>query len=175
MNQNEKETENLQEDSSETGIYEVGYLILSTTPEDKVAGEVSNIKDIIEKRGGSFISEGRPELKQLAYQMDKRISGKYQKYDDAYFGWVKFEVAKDNIEEIKAEIELLQSLLRFIIINTVRENTLVSMQKAVIRKPSPDAPERNSGELDKPEPAEEMSEEEIDEEIDKTLEDLEIK
>ena len=144
-------------------IYEIGYLLLPTIAEEHVAAEVEAIKSIIEKREGAFIAEDFPKLRQLAYTMTKPVTGKNLKFDKAYFGWVKFETSTSAISAIKTELEKISNILRFLVITTVRENTM-SKERVVFRPASvenPDAPK-------KPEEAEKMSEEEIE----KTIENL---
>ncbi len=111
-------------------VYEVGYLLLPTIAEENVSLEVSKVRDIIEKNKGIFLSEGTPEMKGLTYPMTKAISGKKQKFDNAYFGWVKFEAEADVIGLVKNEIEKIENVLRFLITKTVKENIMVATAKA---------------------------------------------
>lgn len=111
------------EDKNES-VYEIGYLIASSIPEEKIPGEADAIKKIIVDSGASVISEEAPVHQQLSYTMRKKmISGVYEKYDTAYFGWIKFEVGSDKIESIKNKIEVIPSVLRMLLISTVKENT----------------------------------------------------
>lgn len=143
-------------------VYEVGYLLLPTIPEEHLATEVQNIKAVIEKQEGSFITEDFPKLRPLAYTMRKAVSGGYQKYDKAYFGWVKFEIDPSVVPAINKELEKNANLLRFMTINTVRENTMFT-QKAMFRSTG----EASATDADKPEEEKEkMSEEEMDKTID---------
>lgn len=105
-------------------IYEVGYLVLPSVPEEHIPAEVSKIKASIEKGGGVFITEDFPKLRPLAYTMRKNSGGRNLKHDSAYFGWVKFEASSGEIAEIKAEITKNENILRFMIVETVRENTM---------------------------------------------------
>jgi len=107
-------------------VYEVGYLIVPAVLQEKIAAEMSVIKDGIGGEGGVFISEDFPKLRQLTYTMRKAVLGRYQKYNTAYFGWVKFEAAPEAIDTIKKVLEKNDNILRFLIIKTVRENTLIS-------------------------------------------------
>jgi ribosomal protein S6 len=152
------------ENTQETGlkVYEVGFLLVPTIAEEQVAGEVEAIKAAIEKFGGSFISEEFPTLRQLAYTMAKSANGALkQKFDNAYFGWIKFETTPAQAQAFKAEFEKISSVLRYLLITTVRENTMVS-QKVMFKgtadgeKPKADEPEGgatvapiNEEELDK--------------------------
>jgi len=145
-----------------TKVYEIGYLLIPTIAEEQLAGEVQNIKSLIEKQEGVFITEDFPKLRPLAYQMKKTTGGTSAKYNQAYFGWVKFEINANAVPLLIKDIEKNNSILRYMIINTVRENTMYT-QKAAYK------PTEAGAEGDKPEEAKEkMSEEEID----KTIENL---
>jgi ribosomal protein S6 len=119
-------------------IYEVGYLIGNTIPEEKVLGEVDKIKDIINKSNSVVIAEENPVLEKLAYTIKvKSSAGTYIKYDEAYFGWVKFEVDSSAIDSIKKSIEIIPSVIRSLIIKTVRENTYLGKRVNEIAKSIP--------------------------------------
>jgi hypothetical protein len=60
----------------------------------------------------------------------KTVSGSYEKYDRAYFGWVKFEVGTDKIESIKKAFETYPSILRTLVMTTVKENTYLGKRAA---------------------------------------------
>ena len=108
-------------------VYEIGYLIVSSVPEEKVSGEVEAIKKMIADAGSTVITEEAPYAQDLAYTMRKKmVSGGYEKYDAAYFGWIKFEVGSDKIEALKNSIEAHPSVLRMLLITTVKENTYLS-------------------------------------------------
>lgn len=147
---------------SRVKVYEVGYLLLPTIPEEHLGGEVDSIKSLIEKHEGAFITEDFPKLRPLAYTMKKANAGQNMKFDKAYFGWVKFEMNPGAIPVITRELEKNPNILRSMVINTVRENTMYT-QKAIFR-PTTEAQGENKDE----EPKEKMSEEEID----KTIENL---
>jgi ribosomal protein S6 len=108
----------------ETSVYEIGYLLVSSIPEEKVPEEAEAVKKIITSAGSTIIAEEAPHKETLAYTISKKnVSGGYEKYDVAHFGWVKFELGSNKIEEVKKAVELLPSMLRMILITTVRENT----------------------------------------------------
>lgn len=106
-------------------VYELGFLIIPTVDENAVAGEGSRIKGIIESSGGILISDENPKSIPLAYAIDKRIGGKRKSFTTAYFGWVKFHADPVSVATLKKTIEGDQSILRFLIIKTVKENTLI--------------------------------------------------
>ncbi|PIT96877.1 hypothetical protein COT82_00745 [Candidatus Campbellbacteria bacterium CG10_big_fil_rev_8_21_14_0_10_35_52] len=112
------------ENDFETQVYELGFHIIPSVEENNIAGEINSIKSAIEKLGGIFVAEGFPKLITLAYTMTKDIDGKRYKFDNAYFGWIKFEIGKDNIIKVQELIDSNNNILRFLIIKTVRESTL---------------------------------------------------
>ncbi|KKU26983.1 MAG: hypothetical protein UX39_C0005G0021 [Candidatus Magasanikbacteria bacterium GW2011_GWA2_46_17] len=117
-------------DQADNRIYEVGFHIVPSIPEEKLSSEMTAIKDVLEKNGAVFISEEFPKLKPLSYQMTKVLGPKHLKFDTAYFGWVKFEMAPENIDIVKKALELSETILRFLIIKTVRESTLSVIKPA---------------------------------------------
>ncbi len=124
-------TEKDQSEKAESRIYELGYHIVSSIPEEKLPAGVTALRDILEAEGAITISEDFPKLKHLSYMMTKVVGPRHLKFDTAYFGWMKFEVSPESVLKIKNTLELKETILRFIIIKTVRENTL-----SVIKAPS---------------------------------------
>ena len=106
---------------SETKIYEIGYLLLPTIAEEAVAEKVGNFRGTLERLSAEFISEEMPRMIRLAYPMEKVIENKKQKFDSAYFGWVKFALAPVALAELKKEFDQSKDVIRFLVIKTVRE------------------------------------------------------
>ena len=104
-------------------IYEIGYLFVSSIPKEKVASETASLKDALAKAGAVVVSQEDPELITLAYQMKKKINGSYQRFDEAYFGWVKFEIPARAIESVKKTLDATENVLRYLLITTVKEDT----------------------------------------------------
>ncbi|HWC57342.1 MAG TPA: 30S ribosomal protein S6 [Candidatus Paceibacterota bacterium] len=105
--------------------YELGYLIVPTVPETDVDKEVATLKGAIEKEGGTFHSEGHPEFIDLAYTIEKTVSSKKYKYAQGYFGWIKFTADPSALEAIKKSLDANLSLIRYILIKTSVENTVI--------------------------------------------------
>ena len=158
---NEKSTDRLT-------VYEVGYLIGASIPEEKVPEEVEKVKKIINDAGASILNEEFPRLEDLAYTIRKKtVSGSYDKFDKAYFGWVKFEVGTDLVENIKKAIEVTPSIIRTLIITTVKENTYLGKRSSATAKITVEGDKlvENVGQVDVVEVAP-ASPEEIDKSID---------
>ncbi len=105
-------------------VYELGFHLVSSLAEEQIEGEFSKIKKLLEKHSASFVSEDFPKLRALAYTMIKKGQGKNVRHDKAYFGWVKFEIATSEIAAIKEALDLNESILRYLITTTVKENTM---------------------------------------------------
>jgi ribosomal protein S6 len=121
-------------------VYEIGYLLLSSIPREKVADVAASLKNVLSKKKALVIAEEGPELIPLAYTMIKKIGTSNHRFDQAYFGWVKFEVLSGEIEEIKKTFDLNQDVLRYLLTITVKENTYLGKKALAI------APEAVAGE-----------------------------
>jgi len=161
-----QEMENIIE-KSETGgrVYELGYLLVPTISEEEVPAVYGNLKELVASHGGVMISDDMPRMIPLAYEMLKVVQNVRSKFTNAYFGWVKFEMGADQIGEMKKKLDLDPNVLRFLIIKTVRENTIaakrfVSREGGVHRKAPGVGVKKEEGA-----PVEEINKEEIDKEI----------
>jgi len=130
------------EKSEKMEVYEIGYHIVPSVSEENLATEVGKIMDLI--KGAEIISEEAPKLTDLAYTIAKQVGGLRRKFDKAYFGWVKFEMDNKDIAAVKKSLDANENVLRFLLIKTVRENTLygsklvaaeeVAKKKATVKK-----------------------------------------
>ena len=160
--QKKVETEEKKTDSK---IYEVGYHIVSSVAEENVPQETEKIKAIILKEGGTIISEEAAKLRPLAYTLKKAEAGSYNKFDKAYFGWVKFEIIEGDVKNIDEALKAETNVLRYILIKTIRENTIFHQKQA------PAFVEKESSKT-KAEKADKDGKPASIEEIDKSIEDL---
>ncbi len=113
-------------------VYEVGYVLVSSIPQEKVAAEAASLKDAITKAGATIVAEENPELTQLAYTMVKKIHGANHRFTEGYFGWVKFEIATDAIDSVKKHFDTAESVLRYLLIITVKENTYLGKRAPAV-------------------------------------------
>ncbi len=114
------------ERADKENIYEISYLLLPSLAEGQVPLDASSIKEAITSKGGAVVSFEDPVLIDLAYPMTKVSQVSRQKVTRAYFGWLKFEIAKEGIGEVKKLMDSNEKVLRHLIIKTVRENTLLT-------------------------------------------------
>ncbi len=126
-------------------VYEIGYVLVSSIPQEKVADETLAIKDTLAKAGAEIIAEENPEHTALAYTMIKKINGANHRFDEGYFGWVKFTLASDAIVGVKKSFDSNMNILRYLLMTTVKENTYLGkrapVHEAVIRDQGMIAPE----------------------------------
>lgn len=162
------------EDKDVAQVYELGYHLVPTLGEADLALRVEEIKKFIADLKGEVISEGQPERITLSYTMRKLKRGKWEQFADAYFGWIKFEGTGMLAESLKHECDHNESVLRYLLVTTTREDTFVpyaerkqdeftnpEQSTTVIEKPKSDEPESKKNE--KPDEAE------IDKQIDELV------
>lgn len=114
------------EQEHDPNVYELGYLLVPTIAEAEVSDEVNAIKNEVESLQGLPIADGgTPELITLAYPMDHVIANKHTLYESAYFGWMKFHARPDAIAKLEQALKGNKHLVRFMIIRTIKENTLL--------------------------------------------------
>ena len=105
-------------------VYEVGFVIMPSVSEDSLSEKASAIRGIIEKARGVVISEDFPKLMPLAYPMDKVTDSGKKVFNEAYFGWIKFEMPTASMSAVDKEISSQPEIIRSLIVKTYRENVL---------------------------------------------------
>lgn len=158
-----KEVE-LEGDKDNAQVYELGYHILPGVAEEDVSKEVAQIHALVSDFGGIIIAEALPAMQQLAYEISKRIEIKNVSFNKAFFGWVKFEIERDQIVALESKIKTLPNILRFILIKTVRENTMHTPKVPLFKKDSP-----KEDIISEPIEKAPVSEEDIDKSIDELV------
>lgn len=113
-------------EENEAKVYEASFHIVPTLAPEDAKAEFESIKKMIIKEGGTHISEGEPVLRSLAYTLSKTVKAVKSNYDKAYFGWVKFETTPVHILNIKKALDEIPTVIRHLLIVTVKENTMVS-------------------------------------------------
>lgn len=109
--------------TGELEVYEIGYLVLPSIPEDKLSDVTAALREVITKEGGVEIDAEEPFKENLAYPMSKTIGASHYVLTDAYLGWIKFEVDRAKIADLKAGIEKIEEVLRFLLVKAPRKTT----------------------------------------------------
>ena len=107
-------------------IYEIGYLLSPAVHGTDLNSAVSELEQLITENGGTIIASGDPEFIDIAYTMIRVIENKNIRFNQAYFGWIKFSLEPKQLAIIKELFEARTSIIRFMIIKTVEENTVIA-------------------------------------------------
>ncbi|MEX0916938.1 MAG: 30S ribosomal protein S6 [Candidatus Paceibacterota bacterium] len=105
-------------------VYEFAFHILPTVSEDDLGTKATEIRNLIEEKGGDVLFEDAPKHRELTYTMVKDIAGKKQRFSTAYFGWFVFELPRGVVTQIKEACDENPSILRFLIAKTTKEDAL---------------------------------------------------
>jgi ribosomal protein S6 len=100
-------------------LYELGFHLIPSIADDKLEQETSALRQLIEQYAGEITEEHAPTHMQLAYAMEHRTQHGRATYETAYFGWIKFEMQPERVEEMQEELRENTSILRFIVVKTV--------------------------------------------------------
>src|SRR3989338_8587558 len=148
-----------------TPVYEIGFHIVPTVGEEGVSAVVESVRKAL--GDAEIISEGFPKKITLAYQVERATQGKREKYTESYFGHIKFAMQRDGITAFTEAVRVMQPILRFLIIETVREHCAPAPRRAVFTS------DRLEGKTpEKPVAAPEKAAEVSDAELDKSIEAL---
>ncbi len=164
--------------NNEEKIYEIGFHLISSIAEENVPAETAKIKAILDNEKAVIILEEAPKLRPLAYSIKKSFSGSYKTFDKAYFGFIKFELPEGgNIAEIDSSLKSNESVLRYIVVKTVRENTMYSPKISVfsdkeVKAKFPSARKEKIIKTEKVEKVEKVEKAASIEEIDKSIDEL---
>jgi ribosomal protein S6 len=131
-NMNENETVILDEKE----IYEISFIFDNRLEEGAAVEKLETLKKDIASLGGSFISEETPYMRELSYEMVRVVNNVNIKFAQGYFGWVKFELLPENLEEINKKLKLDEEVVRFLIVKTDKDNDIFTKDIPVMRADS---------------------------------------
>ncbi len=111
---------------TEPRIYELGYHLVPTLGAEQIPKVSGAVRGMIERISEDIIAEELPVFIDLAYQVIKTINHKNKRFDDAYFGFIKFEASPEDIAKLEDELKKDENVLRYLVVKAFRENTFVS-------------------------------------------------
>ncbi|MEN9390615.1 MAG: hypothetical protein RLZZ283_715 [Candidatus Parcubacteria bacterium] len=120
-------------DAERTGIYEIGYHLLSSLSDAEVTAAVKELTALLKDKGATFIGEKAPERIDLAYTIEKKIDGRLTGFNQAYFGWVAFEINSSELVSIKTYLDTTTHFLRYLLISTTKAEVTASMEGMKVR------------------------------------------
>jgi ribosomal protein S6 len=116
----------IHQEHTEPRVYELGYHLVSTLPEEKIPEASGAVRAMIEQISKDIIAEELPIFIELAYPIVKTVEHKNQTFTDAYFGWIKFAGSPEGIAVLEEGLKKDQNVLRYLVVKTLRENTLIA-------------------------------------------------
>ncbi len=114
-------------------VYEVSFIFDNKIDENKALEKANAIKQSIASFGGSFISEEVPYMRELAYEMIRVVNNVNTRFNEGYFGWIKFEMNADKVKDLESILKLDEEVVRFLVVKTVTENTVYTKRAPVIK------------------------------------------
>ena|SRR3989339_633586 len=111
---------------TEPRVYELGYHLVPTLAEEQIPEASGAVRGMIERISKDIIAEELPVFIDLAYQIVKTVEHKNKRFDDAYFGWIKFEASPESIAALEEELKKDDNVLRYLVVKTLREETFLS-------------------------------------------------
>ena len=112
---------------NEEKVYEVSFHLVPSIDKDKVPGVFERVKKVVSEKG-EVLSEEQPVLRDLAYTVRHTVrqrDGSYNRYDEAYFGSVKFRALRSATAQIEQALLEDEEVLRFLLLETVAEDTRI--------------------------------------------------
>jgi len=106
--------------AAEAVSYELAFHVLPTVAEGEVADVTASLRSTIEAAGGAITSEETPERFDLAYDIVKYLEGRNRKFSSAYFGWMRFTLSPDKLDELNEVIVGEAKLLRHLLIRLTK-------------------------------------------------------
>jgi ribosomal protein S6 len=117
-------------------VYEISFIFDNKLDENKALEKFNAIKQSIATLGGSFISEEVPYMRELAYEMTRVVNNVNIRFNEGYFGWIKFELDADKVKDLEKGIKADEEVVRHLVVKTVRENTVFTKRAPVIKAES---------------------------------------
>ena len=114
-------------------IYEVSFIFDNKLDEGTALEKGNAIKQSIATLGGSFISEETPYMRELAYEMIRVVKNVNVRFNEGYFGWIKFEAPSEKVASLEKTLKEDEEVVRYLIVKTVSENTVYTKRAPVLK------------------------------------------
>ena len=124
---------NENETTVDSRVYEISFIFDNKLDEGAALEKSNAIKQSIATLGGSFISEETPYMRELAYEMIRVVNNVNVRFNEGYFGWIKFELSGDKVKDLEKGLKGDEQLVRYLVVTTVRENTVYTKRAPVIK------------------------------------------
>jgi ribosomal protein S6 len=123
----------INETTVDSRIYEISFIFDNKLDESAALEKGNALKQSIATLGGSFISEEAPYMRELAYEMIRVINNVNVRFNEGYFGWIKFELEPAKVKDLEKLVKQDEEVVRFLVVTTVRENTVYTKRAPVVK------------------------------------------
>jgi ribosomal protein S6 len=108
--------------SESVRMYEIGYVVAPTVPEDEVANIASDLQSAITDVDGEVLASQVPEARDLAYTMEATTSAGEREFERGQFGWVQFSVDTSDLSKIESVVEDETDVMRALTVKITEED-----------------------------------------------------
>ena len=123
----------INETTVDSRVYEISFIFDNKLDEETALKKSDALKQSIATLGGSFISEEAPYMRELAYEMIRVVNNVNIRFNEGYFGWIKFELDPAKLKDLEKGVKLDEEVVRYLIVTTVAENTVYTKRAPVIK------------------------------------------
>jgi small subunit ribosomal protein S6 len=95
--------------TTEAKYYEISYLVKPTVSQEEAEGVDTSLRDLLADLGAVLESWDGPKRKRLAYPIEDA--------QEAFFGALRFNAAKDQISSIEGRLRDRKDLMRFMLLH----------------------------------------------------------
>lgn len=123
----------INETTVDSRVYEISFIFDNKLDEGAALEKSNAIKQSIATLGGSFISEETPYMRELAYEMIRVVNNVNVRFNEGYFGWIKFSMEPAKVKEFEKALKLDEQLVRYLVVITVAENTVFTKRIPTVK------------------------------------------
>jgi ribosomal protein S6 len=123
----------INETTVDSRVYEISFIFDNKIDENAALEKSNALKQSIATLGGSFISEEAPYMRELAYEMIRVVNNVNVRFNEGYFGWIKFELDGALVKEFEKALKLDEQIVRYLVVQTVRDNTVYTKRAPVVK------------------------------------------
>jgi ribosomal protein S6 len=107
------------ETTVDSRVYEISFIFDNKLDESAALEKSNALKQSIATLGGSFISEEAPYMRELAYEMIRVVNNVNVRFNEGYFGWIKFNLTPAKVKDLEKALKLDEEVVRYLVVTTV--------------------------------------------------------
>jgi len=116
----EREEMELEADSGELRVYELGFHLDPELPQEEVKKTYQSVRETIAKVG-TVVAEGEPQNIQLAYTIYRSDTTGRRDFNNAFFSWIAYETNAEGHAAVVEAAGAEKRIIRFIDLRTSKE------------------------------------------------------